>query len=640
MGRNEVRFDLVAKGDKQVERALDNVGDAAQDAGKSFDDMAKDAGHLDKKIGELSKSHKDLIRQFDSTGDVDLLKSIKKTKRELRVFENLSKELGSGDTTKLGADAGAKFGAGFVTSATSAISTGGPLLIGGLLAAAVAVSPLIGGAIGAGVLGAVGAGGLIGGIAAAANDPRVGAAAEDFLTAAMAEATAAGEPFIEPLVGVLDFAKASIQDLGDELAPAVGELSEELEPLADGFAEMINELVPGLIAAMQAARPILEVIAEELPELGEALSDALEVMAEDPDGAAMALRDVLKLAEMSVRQFGLVVAILSQTYESMTAVGDAARSTLATVSEFAGPAGALLANLMGTVDDTGAAFDVADGNAVLFRRHLDDVAQSSDEAKAEIEGMKKAINELFGIQMGFDEATLRWHDSLADLRKELNSGKEDLSLFTEEGRTNRNAILDQISAAEDLRRATAEQTGDLPAANAEFQKHIDKIRDMGLAAGFSKDQLDELLGPYRNGPQEAIIEFKTPGLLAAIARVAALKKLVGSTVGAVNVGDPNAPGRASGGPVYNGQMYLVGEQGPELIRMNGSGQVYTANQTASMLAGASAGSGTVGGRPQVAVNFLPSGNAAFDALLQALWPYILKQVRVDGGDLSAFGASN
>ena len=44
--------------------------------------------------------------------------------------------------------------------------------------------------------------------------------------------------------------------------------------------------------------------------------------------------------------------------------------------------------------------------------------------------------------------------------------------------------------------------------------------------------------------------------------------------------------RASGGPVSPG-MYLVGEQGPELLNMGGSGYVYTADQTASMLGGGS-----------------------------------------------------
>jgi hypothetical protein len=45
---------------------------------------------------------------------------------------------------------------------------------------------------------------------------------------------------------------------------------------------------------------------------------------------------------------------------------------------------------------------------------------------------------------------------------------------------------------------------------------------------------------------------------------------------------------ASGGQ-YNGGMALVGERGPELIDLNTSGRVYSANQTSSMIGGDVAG---------------------------------------------------
>jgi phage-related minor tail protein len=43
--------------------------------------------------------------------------------------------------------------------------------------------------------------------------------------------------------------------------------------------------------------------------------------------------------------------------------------------------------------------------------------------------------------------------------------------------------------------------------------------------------------------------------------------------------------RASGGPVSAGEQYLVGEKGPEIVRMGGNGTVYTAGETAGMLGG-------------------------------------------------------
>jgi len=43
--------------------------------------------------------------------------------------------------------------------------------------------------------------------------------------------------------------------------------------------------------------------------------------------------------------------------------------------------------------------------------------------------------------------------------------------------------------------------------------------------------------------------------------------------------------RAAGGPVSGGDLYLVGEQGPELLKMSGAGNVTNANSTASILSG-------------------------------------------------------
>jgi tape measure domain-containing protein len=52
-------------------------------------------------------------------------------------------------------------------------------------------------------------------------------------------------------------------------------------------------------------------------------------------------------------------------------------------------------------------------------------------------------------------------------------------------------------------------------------------------------------------------------------------------------------GRAAGGPVSAGMTYLVGERGPELLRMNGAnGNIINASQTNKMLSGAGGG-GTV-----------------------------------------------
>jgi phage-related minor tail protein len=49
-------------------------------------------------------------------------------------------------------------------------------------------------------------------------------------------------------------------------------------------------------------------------------------------------------------------------------------------------------------------------------------------------------------------------------------------------------------------------------------------------------------------------------------------------------------GRAAGGPMRTGEWYMVGEQGPELVRAGGAGHVFSHEETSAML-----GDGALGG---------------------------------------------
>jgi hypothetical protein len=73
-------------------------------------------------------------------------------------------------------------------------------------------------------------------------------------------------------------------------------------------------------------------------------------------------------------------------------------------------------------------------------------------------------------------------------------------------------------------------------------------------------------------------------------------------------------GRALGGQVRGGESYLVGERGPELLTMGGSGRISSNDQLKSAM-----GSTNSGNETQVNVNFSIQANdtAGFDRLLQS-----------------------
>src|SRR5215472_6406663 len=86
---------------------------------------------------------------------------------------------------------------------------------------------------------------------------------------------------------------------------------------------------------------------------------------------------------------------------------------------------------------------------------------------------------------------------------------------------------------------------------------------------------------------------------------------------------PSKPRFASGG-VTAGGWSLVGELGPELVRMPAGATVYPAGATAAMLAGGGLGGG-------VQVVFSGAGATSFGQLVRTLWPDLMMEVRLRGG---------
>ena len=171
---NDVRIDLIVRGERQAKQALKDVGDSAEKAGTGLEHMGKDAGQLDKQLEQLRKSHSDLIKEFDKTGDFDLVKKIKADSRKIRLFEGLKKELQK-ELDEAAAQAqlsASNIGKNMATEIVQSAATK-PVLIGVLVGAAATVAPFLGGVIASAVLGAAGAGGLIGGFALATRDQRV-----------------------------------------------------------------------------------------------------------------------------------------------------------------------------------------------------------------------------------------------------------------------------------------------------------------------------------------------------------------------------------------------------------------------------------------------------------------------------------
>jgi len=630
--QNELRANLRVTGENAFKAGLRGAGNAAESAGDDLRRMGKDAEFLQRKLIELKATQIALVRELNATGDVSLIKDINKSRREVRQYERLSADL-----AKAGADAAKGFMSGFAE-----IKSMGPVAIGGLVAAIGAILPGLGAMVAGAVTGLVGAGGLVGGVVAAMHDPAVKAAGKDMATSLGSTFKEVGTPFAGPIVASLELVKDAGREIAVDLKHDFDILAPALVPFTKGLLGLVTEIMPGLTAAFQSSLPVLRAMSTELPKIGHAVGEFFRILSEDRGTAVLGFIALSKVIQNALIYTAKFVQALGNVYKGMVVNGELVTSVLQKTTGWltaTGLAGQFwVKNLgeqhdmyQGLLDDMNKATGASDD----FTAGLFGMGNAADRTAADIADMNTAIDDLFNKTMNVEQANVAWADGLGRLKKELADGQKTLSLNTQAGIDNRKALDDQLEIAERFREAQVAMFVPLDQANQKYLEQVESLRQLALKMGFTRAEVDAFIKKWLEIPNAKQIQLnlQAGGDAAAWAAFRALER---HDVGAAP--KPLSPGvtefRAGGGPVTAGRGYIVGENGPEPFFPSQNGYVASNSQMQAMMSGASGGS-----RPQVSISFQPSGNSAMDAIIQAIWPYLINQVRVDGGDLSAFGAA-
>jgi len=583
---NEVRIGLGVTGADKAAYDLKKVGNAADGTGDDLRGMAADAKVLDEAIDDLNaqlvKTRMELAKD---PGDKALWKQLRGQEREVSKLTKLRKMVfGSDtDTKNVGKDAGKLIGSG-IGEALGALPSqlkGAGIAIGVGLAAAAA--PFIGSAVGAAVIGGVGLGGIAGGIAAAAQDPRVKAAGEHLGDSLKGSFTGIGEPFIDPLIdqmGRLEgIGSAFFAKLGDDIAP----LADHLDHLTDGVAGFARNL--DFSKAAKAAGPLLDIIGDELPEVGEALSDMFESISEESGGLAIGLTQVFDVIETGIRLTGSFIGTLAALNEDVT---DAASNLGHMADEFRDSPFMWLAPyftpLSLAISDVGDKADEYTHRAIRAKDESIGLAMALKEAADDAVDFSDAIDKLFGKNMDVAEATSRYKNGVRDLREELTEGKRTLNENTEEGLKNADAIREQINNIEELRKSEFAQTGDIKATTAAYEARIEKIRAEAIALGFDKAAVDAIVNAWKNIPKQVDTQYRVD---VKFSNQEFRGKLLTGEIHSLEH-------RASGGPVMAGKSYVVNENGVEILTAGQNGYVMNASQSKAMMSGSSGGSAMAG----------------------------------------------
>jgi len=552
--------------------ALDELGDEARDAAGDVDELgdqmgqaAGGAGRLAAAIDTTRARHADLIRQLDRTGDVSLIPEIRGEASMLRTLSRMRGELSETRSGLRGLADDLASGTRGLGSALSGGVSGVASLGPGLGVAAAAAAPLIGAAVTEGIMLGVGAAGIAAGIAGAFRAPEVKAAWSSFAETGGVVLEQAGQRFRAPLIEALDDADKRLRGL--DLAGAIVPLADAVGPLEQGLMGLAERAMPGIRTAAEAAVKPVEALADELPDVGEAISGALSAASVGADGAARAMQDLLTAAEGAVVSVGAIAGGLGKVYELADAAG--MTGLLGMAGDAEGLHGTLV-RLNDEVHRTDPAAQEAVAGLQAMEDAFADLAQRAESTRATISGSNQT---LFDSNLALAEGYDRLKGSVA-------SHGTTLDINTEAGRSNIQILEQMIDAAgrsADAEYAKAIATGNASgaeaAANATRAAAIAQIRDHAAAVGMDAGQVNALIAQLAALPR-GTLDFAYRVNVSVYGDVNAARAVMaaagGNTAGMTASQINNAQriinkGRSAGGPVRAGETYLVGEDRPELF---------------------------------------------------------------------------
>ncbi len=468
---------------------------------------------------------------------------------------------------------------------------------------------------------------MAGGLFAASKDASVRAAASDLSKHVSASFFASGGSFVEPIKASIlilekDFDQLHLEKTFAIAAPYVTEF-------AQGIGGIATNLMPGFNKALRDGKPAIDLLAQDLPEIGTTLGDLLIKLA-DSKGALEGVNGLFGLMTGLVEGTGSALAWLGDRYHDIN-VGAAGLSGWLEKID----------NLLGDSQGAAAARDDADAFGAMSRGAVQGAisfntlsgAEKYNEAMTlklnaatydaarQIKNMDDALRNLFNTENSLADTHLAVAQGFLDLQKNLVKGKQNWTDNTQAGVDNQKMLQSQIELIQRARdaqvAAAAGNKAAIDTANASYETQLQKILAIGKAAGLSQAQLNKLSGEY----DVNVIVNTVAGVQKGVAAIGALVQQALTAVGLKH--------KAAGGPVMAGSPYMVGENGPEL---------YVPSQNGTIIphgAGSSAASGA-GQSLTLDVGGTPSG--AVEAMfLQWLMTALSKEIRGQGGQLSVLG---
>jgi hypothetical protein len=487
-----------------------------------------------------------------------------------------------GNVAQAGIKIGSVLGQGIIDAATILINKGeiGTAIIGILITTLALIAPIVGPAIGAAIggliVGAAGAGGIIGGIFLVKDNPAVKAAAKDAGDSILKGLQLAAAPIVEPLVQGLGIIKAGFAAAGNDFKTIFSQSASWIAPLSNSVSIFLQRTSDGLAKMFVGADPVMRALGTSIEFIGVSLQKLFTDLGTVGPQLALGL-------QVAFTVIGLIIQAISN-----------AITNLSKAFGFLAEKGLLGPEIKRQYEELKTGLDAttisATGTAKSFDGIKNSAAGAATATKTLSEELKKQADPMFALitaQQGLSKAQT---DAANATKKYGANSKEarDASVALAKAAIEMQIAVEKAAGTFDGKltpsmRALLKAAG---ATDAEIA-NVEKAFNQANAAG------NKFAKAYK-----ASIQFQGAGaavgqanaVTAAIGRIPATKvvtiktSVIGGYVGYASGGVVRTPpgGSAAVGGNRNG-LTLVGEQGPELVRMAPGSQVIPAGRTQSML---------------------------------------------------------
>jgi hypothetical protein len=442
-----------------------------------------------------------------------------------------------------------------VGAASQAASSSGPILAG----TAIASAPIIAGTLSAAIIGGAGIGGVLGGVALVKDDPRIAAAGTQLGRNMLSNLKDFAQPFVTPTLAAIDTIDARFTEVGGNLKNIFANSARFVAPLTDGATRFLQGVVRGADALISRGAPVIEALSSGLSELGEDTQGFLTTISKGADGAAASVRQFTDLLGGTLAVTGQLINGINQVSGGLEKIGisPGILQLVGKISDAADTTGTFTRHTQGAttaVTAEGQAARVAAGDMTAL--------------EAGIRGNVDANVALYGSSTTAAQA-------VRDATKAIKDNGEGLSLNTERGIANRQALQNLASALNANYGAYVKVHGAGADANEVLIRNREAFIRAASAAGASaakaRQLANDLLGiPEKRQPKVELLDRATGKINNVINRLAAVKnRTVTLTVAVRQSGDAAALRKQSLPSGLSAQGYFAQTTGEGTYRTGG-----------------------------------------------------------------------